>query len=164
MSEEMAAPVEVRPAVLDDVRAIGKLWSELQVVSERHQPSLRPHRHGEEWYREFIEMQCLEEAAAVLVAEVGGEVVGYILSQVLLRPTLVDGRIGFIADVCVTSRVRGRGIGTRLYSEAVRWFKKRGVQALEVNVVFGSGEADDFWSGKGFKDVIRTLRLELEEE
>ena len=152
--------VEVRKAKPADVDGIVRLWSELQAANAEAEPRLRPHRRGVEWYREYMEMQLEDSATAVYVAAAGGEVIGFTFGQVMQRPTLQDGRCGFVADLCVHAAERRHGVGRRLYEELKGWFDRRDITSLEVQVVSRNQDAAAFWGKMGFGDFMRTLRVD----
>lgn len=150
--------VNIRKASATNVTGIVQLWSDLQTVNSEHEPRLRPHRRGPEWYREYIEMQLEDSSAAVFVAVSSDTVIGFTFGQILNRPTLQDGRCGFVADLCVREEYRRQGVGSRLFGELKAWFGRRNVHALEVQVVTQNEQAQRFWSGLGFGEFMRTMR------
>jgi GNAT superfamily N-acetyltransferase len=156
----MSAGVEIRLAVKADVRGIVQLWTELQEANSIVEPRLSPHRRGPEWYEEFMEMQLEDSACAVFVAVAGSDVAGYTFGQVMQRPTLRDGRCGFVADLCVREDCRRTGVGTRLYQELKGWFNRRDVTSLEVQVVTQNEAALAFWNKMGFGEFLKTLRVD----
>lgn len=103
-------------------------------------------------------MQLEDSSAAVFVAVADGAVAGFTFGQILNRPTLQDGRCGFVADLCVREEYRRQAIGSRLFGELKAWFGRRNVHALEVQVVTQNEQAQRFWSGLGFGEFMRTLR------
>jgi len=152
--------IDIRKARAADVPGIVKLWSELQAANAEVEPRLRPHRRGTEWYSEYMEMQLEDSATAVYVAVAQVEVVGFTFGQIMQRPTLKDGRCGFVADLCVRSAERRQGIGRRLYNELKDWFDRRDITSLEVQVVSRNEDAAGFWNTMGFGDFMRTLRVD----
>ena len=152
--------LDIRKARPADVAGIVRLWSELQAANAEAEPRLRPHRRGVEWYQEYMEMQLEDSATAVYVAVAGDQVIGFTFGQVMQRPTLQDGRCGFVADLCVQASERKRGVGRRLYGELKGWFDRRDITSLEVQVVSRNEDAAVFWSKMGFGDFMRTLRVD----
>lgn len=152
--------VEIRRASRDDVQGIVRLWTQLQDANATVEPRLRMHRRGPEWYGEFMEMQLEDGACVVFVAVAGSDVVGYTFGQVMQRPTLQDGRCGFVADLCVREEYRRAGVGTRLYQELKGWFNRRDVTSLEVQVVSQNDAALRFWGKMGFGEFLKTLRVD----
>lgn len=81
-------------------------------------------------YETWTERSCSGYADVVLVAEVGGQAVGYITCHL---PDQTQGQIGLIA---VSADWQGRGLGQELVSASLRWFAERGVtQALVATQV-----------------------------
>ena len=74
----------------------------------------------------WIERSCRGWAKNVLVAEDGGEPVGYISCHL---PTPKTGQIGLLG---VGEKAQGKGVGKGLVDEALRWFTKQGVESVDV--------------------------------
>lgn len=99
--------------------------------------------------REGIERYLRRNPTTCFIAELGGEIVGAILSG-------HDGRRGYISHTAVSAAYRGRGIGTALVNAVLEAMKKEGISKLAL-VVFGKNElGNGFWESCGF-----TLRLDL---
>jgi len=76
---------------------------------------------------------------SALVAEVGGRVVGHlqvVLRKVYIGDALVD--VCGIANVCTHPEFRGRGIATRLVSEALRLCRSRGLPIASLLTGYAS--------------------------
>jgi ribosomal protein S18 acetylase RimI-like enzyme len=73
--------------------------------------------------RRQYEQWLQQDGAHLLIAEQGGEVVGYALVRIVpAGPTLETGdRVGELASLSVLPRSRGLGLGSRLMREAHRW-------------------------------------------
>lgn len=150
-----------RPAAPGDLPTILGLWRALQTVSAAFEPRLTPGPTAADWFAEYLRGQMDNENAAVVVAEIGGDVVGYTFGQILRRPTLAAGDCGYVADLCVRADRRGRGIGRGLFQTLRGWFAERGILALEVQVVRANPASQAFWRKMGFADFLRTLRTEM---
>ncbi len=74
----------------------------------------------------WIEKSCRGWAKNVLVAEDGGEPVGYISCHL---PTPKTGKIGLVG---VGQKAQGKGLGKDLVDEALRWFTEQGVESVTV--------------------------------
>jgi GNAT superfamily N-acetyltransferase len=85
---------------------------------------------------------------AVFVAEVDGEVVGWIHVVEIL--TLESDRSAEIAGLIVDEAHRGVGIGARLVAEAKRWTRSEGCEILQVRSNVIRVRARRFYEREGF--------------
>ena len=106
-------------------------------------------------------LRCRE--SRLLVAEAGGQVVGYILGEIHSRkPIYPVGRYGFISDISVSAAVRRRGIGRALATGMFDWFRLQRVTAVELFAAEANPASLAFWRSLGFNDFLRLMRHELE--
>lgn len=151
----------IREARPQDLPEIGGLWRELQETSAIFEPRLTPNPQADEWFLSYLMDQFDNAHCAIYVAEANSRVIGYTFGQVLQRPTLRARECGYVADLCVHAEFRGRGLGRRLYERLRAWFRSRGVEAVEVQVVRANPASQIFWRKMGFSDFLRTLRSDL---
>ncbi len=82
--------------------------------------------------------------ADCIVAEAGGQVAGFILSE-------AEGRHGHIITIDVLEAFRRSGIGSALVREAERQLLKRGVRAVELETAHDNDAAIAFWQKHGYR-------------
>lgn len=117
----------IRPATSADVLALAQIAAvshhDTRFYADRHFDRARCDR----LYAVWIENSCRGYADAVLVADDGGEPVGYVTCHKdAVGP---HGHVGLFA---VSEPARGRGIGRALLQAALRWFAANGVVAVTV--------------------------------
>lgn len=83
-------------------------------------------------------------AQTFLVAEEDGRPVGYVI-------TAQDRGNGHIFSIAVHPLERGKNIGTRLMTEALKILKSRGVTTVRLEVRKSNTSAQRFYEGLGFK-------------
>jgi len=91
-----------------------------------------------------------------LVAEVDGEVVGYIITN--LRKTQKGNEVGHILAVAVDPAYRRRKVGTALMEQITGVFKGKGVDQLCLEVKASNREARNFHLNLGFKEICVVKR------
>ena len=160
------AEVIIRPARPADLPEILTLWRQLQDINAAVDPRLTLSDAAPDWMADFLRGQMDNENAALLVAvsEAGTEaaqVVGYVLGQILRRPTLENGGCGYVADLCVRDGHRGQGLGRQLFERLRAWFVGQGLTAIEVQVVRANPASQAFWRKMGCGEFLRTLRREI---
>jgi ribosomal protein S18 acetylase RimI-like enzyme len=152
----------IRPARARDLPAIVTLWRELQDINASFDPRLTLNTSAADWFVEYLRDQLDNPNMAVLVAEQGTHIVGYIFGQIMRRPTLAAGDCGYVADVCVLDGKRGQGIGRQLYQRLRAWFLAQGLTAIELQIVRANPASQAFWRKMGYSDFLRTLRVDME--
>lgn len=149
--------------------ALGPSQSNIRGALERDIPTLRTIARVSHWDSRFyydgnfpsslcdalfevwIERSCRGWARNVLVAEDGGEPVGYISCHL---PTPKTGQIGLVG---VGEKAQGKGLGKDLVVEALRWFTKQGVESVSVVTQGRNVRAQRLYQHCGFV----TRRVEL---
>lgn len=164
MANEGPQSALIRPVEPRDEAAIARLW---QMLTEHH-VALDPRLPGatggapERYARRMIERRS-DPATMALVAEVGGEVVAYVLGAVIdLHPDLFEAAdVGFIADIFVDPALRGRGLARELVATINQWFRQRGVQQVELQVAARNPEGIRFWEAAGGEPIMIRMRIDL---
>ena len=100
-----------------------------------------------------------QEGRLVLVAELGGEVVGC-LSTSVMRVLHRPAPVGRISMMVVEAEVRGRGIGARLVRAAEEALVAAGCQLVEVTSNLARTEAHRFYERLGYERTSVRLARE----
>jgi len=158
-----AGCVTVREAHEGDLDAIVALWLELVEYHHDLDPRLwEAADDGTRTYRDFALESMGNPRAAVLIAEVDGHTVGLAHALPGRAPASMRERdVGVIADVCVASAHRGRGVGHRLADAAVSHFAKQGMTEVMLSAAVGNEGAVRFWRGLGFDPILYSMRRPL---
>ncbi|WP_405781359.1 GNAT family N-acetyltransferase [Streptomyces sp. NBC_00859] len=131
----------IRVAVSDDDEALGELdratWSTLHEVMPPAQPPYRP----------FFDEEHRPEDH--LVAEVAGEVVGYIR---LVRPTplVSNAHVRQIRGLAVAGTARGQGVGRALLRGACAEARRQGATRITLRVLGHNTPARSLYAAEGF--------------
>jgi len=143
---------EVRPARPGDARSFLEAFRSVAaerrfIQTEEVSRTARPYR------RRF--RRSVTEEAAHLVAVAGGRVVGSISIRRDAHPvTRHTASIGMF----VTSGWRGRGVGTALLEEAMRWARDAGVERVDLTVYPHNQAAIALYRTFGFVEEGRLVR------
>lgn len=97
----------------------------------------------EEWFREVIESPWHE----VLLAVDEGHVVGMASLSVVMGAGI--GRNAYLEDFVTDAAVRGKGVGTQLWDEMLRWAEEKGCRNLEFTCGAGREAAQEFYKRHG---------------
>jgi GNAT superfamily N-acetyltransferase len=159
--EAMADDITIRPVAPPDEGAIARLWQALTDYHVQLDPRLPTSTPGaaENYAARLLERRD-DPYTQTFVAEVGGQVVGYVLGAIIeLQPDLfVYADSGFIADVFVDPAYRRRGIARRLVEAITAWFAERGVFLVEWQVAAQNPDAIRFWESVGGQPL--TIRMQ----
>ena len=132
----MSAPV-VRPAVGADAPALAALSGELGYPVEARPMAAR------------VAEAALDPTRRVLVAELGGRVVGWL--EWAERATLESGRTAEITGLVVGAPWRSAGVGRCLVEHAAREACGRGFTALRVRTNEVRTRTHGFYEKQGFR-------------
>lgn len=122
----------MRPAKLKDSRAIFEIHlSSLEGLDEE----------DFEWFEAMIRVRSRRRK--VLVAELGGEVVGFAIAYRYRD-------IAYIDSIAVKPEARGAGVGSALLAELERELKSEGAELVALSVKDGNKRALDFYLRNGY--------------
>ncbi|TFF85398.1 MAG: GNAT family N-acetyltransferase [Promethearchaeota archaeon] len=87
------------------------------------------------------------------------EVVGMIIAELRIDP--FGSSEGYIKQVFLKDRYRGRGIGKLLLKKAIEHLKKIKVEKIKVNIKEKAQQAANLYAKMNFKKVYEVLELDL---
>jgi GNAT superfamily N-acetyltransferase len=129
--------VRVRAATTSDADGIWPLVRDFAT-------SFTPDRDA---FADILPALVRRDDVLVLVAESGGDVVGYLLAA--LHPTFfANGPVAGVEEVMVAAAHRRTGIGAALMAEAEKWADARGAGYVSL----ASRRAGDFYLALGYED------------
>jgi GNAT superfamily N-acetyltransferase len=136
----------IRGATVSDAAALARLATQLGY----------PTTDAEARRRAAAILDRLEHR--VLVAEIGGEVVGWI--HVAPSVTLESDPSAEVAGLVVDEMSRGSGIGARLIAEAEAWAASQGYRLMRVRSNVKRNRARRFYERAGFAVTKRQRNFE----
>ncbi|MBN2225109.1 MAG: GNAT family N-acetyltransferase [Deltaproteobacteria bacterium] len=155
--------IEIAEAKAQDVSAIIELWKELMDFHIALNPFYTLSEDARERFEEFLRQNIASPDCLVLAARDDSAVVGYCLSFVAHHPPVLKlQRHGFISDIAVTKRYRGRGIGTAMAGRVREWFADRGITRIELRVSAFNAAGRPFWEKQGFTEYEAVMCLDTD--
>lgn len=141
-----AEAVSIRPARREDVAAIVAMLADdhLGRARERVEDPLPA-----SYYEAFARVER-DPNLALVVAEIGGSVVGCLQLAILPGLSSQGGSRGLLEDVRVASDCRSRGIGEQLVQWAVTEARARGCNLVELLTHQTRVDAQRFYKRLGF--------------
>ncbi|MFN2464816.1 MAG: N-acetyltransferase family protein [Candidatus Dormibacteria bacterium] len=152
---ERTAEVQIRSATPEDVGALADIYQ----ASAEHHLRLDPSLYSTPDYLALKERYAsrlpLPESEEILVAEVDGEVVGWI--ELMLRPASGQPRMMRDADtveidVAVLPEHRGHGVGGKLMASGEKWATEHGAGLITMETHVANVDAIRFYQERhGFR-------------
>jgi GNAT superfamily N-acetyltransferase len=154
----------IRPADPQDVPMITQLYLEFAPELIDRQPAFRqlPDRVGVE--RRY-ESRVQDPERAVMVADVGGSVVGFV-DAARARSTdagryHAPGIDVFVEELTVTSAWQRRGVGTSLMRTVEEWAKDAGARIVTLDTHVSNEGARRLYSALGYREIGVVLAKDL---
>ena len=147
-----------------DLNRVRECLIELQDFERRLDPRMPPGVDIVDAYIPQMLERCGKCQGKVLVAEVDGEVVGYVTILTKVRSEgLEDGDIeyGLVVDLVVREKFRRMGLGQKLLEAAETHAKASEVRWLRVGVLAGNQAAKNIYSSMGFSDLYVEFEKDL---
>ena len=155
--------IKIRKATHDDVKSITSLWCEFMDLHNNYDNYYKRAKNGSKVFSEFIKKQISEGNSLVLVGLINKVICAYLAAKIEYRPAVFSARkYGLISDIAVAEKYRRHGIGEKIYSEAIEWFKKRKIKRIELTVATSNPISIKFWSKLGFKPYSERRFIEVD--
>lgn len=110
----------------------------------------------EDLKRQAIREDIEANPDGIFVAEIAGEVVGYITTRINMGA--LEGRI---PNLAVDSRFRGLGIGRALIQKALDYFRSQGLRRARIETLEQNEIGRGLYPKMGFKEVARQIHYAM---
>jgi GNAT superfamily N-acetyltransferase len=152
-----------RQAVEADFPAVTALYAKLDQLLRQHTYTFPAVEDvGELWLDMF--RRTLGRFSVLYVAEVKGEVVGFIVARVKRVPEYLGGvMVGELKDMWVEHKVRRLGIGEKLLRLAIEWCRTQKVYSVEAQILLGNEPIIKLVEYLGMKKELYQLRMSWED-
>ena len=160
----MAAPLVIRPATRDDLRAVGRLGALLIRLHHDFDPQrFMPATRGtEQGYGSFLGTQLDDPDVIVLVAELDGEVVGYAYAGVEgVDYMSLRGPAGVLYDIIVDPEHRGHRVGRALLEATIAALDRKGAPRVVLSTAERNENAQRLIARAGFRRTMIEMTREL---
>ena len=159
MSDKPAKTVNYRLVQESDYPIIKAMYAKLNEFFYSQGYRLpHPDDVSQAWLETFQRM--IGRFSNVFVAEVGGNVVGFMLCRVKRVPTYMGGvMVGELSDMWIEAEARRLGIGDKLSRLALDWLRTQGVHSVEIQVLRDNEASWKLYDRMGFKYEFRVGRL-----
>jgi ribosomal protein S18 acetylase RimI-like enzyme len=151
----------VRPALSQELDRVAALWT---LLAEHHGGSagFAAAPDAALSVRDHLAAALSHPDAVLLVAEAGGQLIGFGVARVLRRPALfAETARGEIEALFVREEARRSGTGRALARALLAWLAERGLARVALHVARGNAEGQAFWRALGFTDSMDVLERPL---
>src|SRR5262245_44583209 len=136
--------VTIRPLADVDIDAITR-------IDEKVTGTYRP-----DFWENRVAYYLRRDPEASRVAEIDGEVVGFMLGDVRGGEFGLEETSGWIERFGVDPAQRGKGLGRKLFDELAEYFRSAGAERLRTLVDTRQGETEKFLRALGFENSSLT--------
>ena len=154
--------LEIRRATPSDREVLGRYGGAL--MRQHHAADERRFiqvEHPEAGYGRYLVSILDDPDSLVLVAEDDGRVIGYV--YVALEGTSwkdLRGPCGYVHDLYVDHRARGRGAGRALMSAGIEWMRSQGRTQVVLLTEMQNEHAKRLFSSLGFRSTMIEMTLD----
>jgi ribosomal protein S18 acetylase RimI-like enzyme len=95
----------------------------------------------------------------VILAKEGDQAVGFAHGMIKFLPDYLGGfAVGSITHVYVEDHYLRSGIGKAMVNLLEDWFRTKKVHSVELQVISGNPEAQEFWKKLGYQEELQQYR------
>jgi len=150
--------MDIRRALKSDIDSLLHLNHQIGVLHFNNAPEAFVAPSSEE--RAFLLNAINDPARLFLVAEISGEVVGFVTAMVTQNeaiPFLVKTPICRVGTIVVDENTRASGVGRQLMAKCTEWAKAQGAEQIRLEVMSFNRDAQQFYTKLGFEEQSKTL-------
>ena len=152
----------IRQATMEDWQGIAELMVALQNIHAAHYPDI--FKKDARRNREYFEKTLASEHKRVFVAEIDGQIVGYIKGKIIREEEseIRFGRTyGYMDSIYVDEAYRGKLIDQKLFATLFAWFRENGIDYAEGGVWEFNTGARAVFELMGSRTYQRKQRLQI---
>ena len=154
----------IRPATPADRPALGRLGALLVRLHHDLDPQrfIPPGPGTEQGYGDWLASQLDRADVVVLVAEQGGEVIGYAYAGLEGTDYMaLRGPAGALYDIVVDPAHRRDGVGRALLEAVITALQARGAPQIVLSTAEGNVGAQRLFQSAGFRPTMREMTRQL---
>lgn len=158
-------PPTIRPARAEDIDGAAELLVRLKRLNSEFDPLFTVPQDSLERAKKYLEESLRGESrGVVLVADVGGKVVG-LLKADLRERRFYDPRLeGALIEFYILPEYRRGGLGEKMIREAVKRLREMGAQIVTAEFPTNNLIAVNFYKKLGFRPLMGVYATEKSEK
>ena len=159
--------ISVRKATADDYNSLCELFNEIDALHRDNLPHIFQKPSGAAREKDYYLGLIADESVALLVAEVGENLVGFVHTIVRDAPAIpvfVPRRYAIVDSIVVKSGFQNHGIGRILMDKMQEWAIAKGATSIELHVYEFNKTAISFYERLGYQTFSRKMSKELKKD
>ena len=153
--------MNIRQANNEDIASMVELAMQLQKIENSFSSRVVCGNKTKEFFEMVFSKYLDDKDYIFLVAEEEG-IVGLAFGwKENIYPVYKNEFVGYIADVIVDEKERGKGIGKELTKQLEEEFKKMGLKETKLIVQKDNKKAHKLWEKLGYEDLYIEMRKDL---
>ena len=131
-------------------------------MSEELKPLLIRKKDAARIFRKFVQKNIRSKIGIVHIAEINGKPVGYSLAFIKDNVRVYKTeKVGYISDLFIKKESRAKGISSKFKDEAIKWFRKKGINHISIAVHKENRLAYSIYRKWGFLDYHIEMRRKI---
>lgn len=151
---------QIRQAKEVDYENLRELWLQFIQDPDGSDLNIVPCEENARRWINFVKKVIENGEGEILVATSEEKLLGYIFYSCSSPLILRENRC-VIYDLYVVPEFRGKGIGSELLKKALERIRSRGFKQVRIGVLSQNARALNLYEKFGFKEVLKTLVLNL---
>ena len=156
--------IKIREAVIADYESLCEIYVELDEQHRLNHPELfiKPEDYARA--KEYISEMIDDSNKALFVADVDTKVVAFAecyIQKSSVFPIIKKREWIQLDGIAVKSEYQSHNIGSLLLRKVVEWANSKEIKRIELKVYSFNKDADEFYLGKGFKDLSKAMYINL---
>jgi Acetyltransferases len=150
--------MKIREAQESDIDSLLRLNYQIGIMHFENAPEAFVEPSTED--KEFLLQVLKDQSRLFLVAEISGDVVGFLTATITQNetvPFLVKTPICRVGTIIVDENSRVSGIGTELMSVCTSWAKSQGANQVKLEVMAFNSHAQNFYTKLGFEEQSKIM-------
>jgi ribosomal protein S18 acetylase RimI-like enzyme len=159
--------ISVRKAIAEDYISLCELFDEIDALHREALPHIFQIPNGAAREKDYYLGLIADEKVALLVAEAGGSLVGFvhaIARDTPAFPVFVPRRYALVDSIVVRSGFQNHGIGRILMDKMQEWAVAIGATSIELNVYEFNQTAISFYERLGYQTYSQKMSKELKKD
>jgi len=153
--------MNIRKACAEDIPKLVELAMQLQKIENSFSSRVICGHKTKEFFEMVFSKYLNDEDYIFLVAE-EENIIGLAFGwKENIHPIYKNEFVGYIADVIVDEKERGKGIGKELTKQLEEEFKKMGLKETKLIVQKDNKKAHKLWEKLGYEDLYIEMRKDL---
>lgn len=156
--------VNIRNATINDYEQLCAIYTELDELHRLKHPELFVKPDDYARAKEYISELINDDSKALFVAEAELKIVGFAECYVVKSssfPVVKKREWVQLDNIAVMEKYQNYHIGSLFLDKVIEWSKNKDINRIELKVYSFNANAIRFYERKGFRDLNKTMYLNL---